>query len=66
MREVDVFAEYPMAFEDLLADASVVQLNGVGVPVASVQHLIQMKRRAGRPPDLSDVAALDALDAGNA
>ena len=61
LREVDVFADYPLEFETLLAEASVVELDGIRVHVASVQHLIQMKQQAGRPQDVADVAALSAL-----
>lgn len=61
MREVDLFAAYPMAFEDLVSDASRVHVGGVSVPVASLEHLISMKQAAARPQDLSDVAALLAL-----
>ncbi len=61
LREVDVFAEHPLAFDELHADASAVMLGGVRVPVASVAHLILMKRSAGRPQDLEDIAALMAL-----
>lgn len=62
LREVDLFAEYPVDFEELLAGASVVVLAGTAVHVAGVRHLIQMKERAGRPQDLADVAALRALE----
>ena len=31
------------------------------VRVASVHHLVAMKRRAGRPQDIADIAALQAL-----
>lgn len=64
LREVDLFAEYPVDFEELLAGASVVVLEGSAVPVAGVHHLILMKERAGRPQDLADVAALRDLEKG--
>ena len=61
-REVDLFAEEPLPLDDLLADARRVVLGGAPVAVASRAHLVEMKRRAGRPQDLADVAALEALD----
>jgi hypothetical protein len=63
MREVDVFATEPVPLEDLLAEATVVTIGGVPVSVASRQHLVAMKRRAGRPQDLADIAALEELEA---
>lgn len=62
-REVDVFATSPLPFEELERDASNVAIAGVPVRVASRQHLITMKRRAGRPQDLADVEALEQLEA---
>lgn len=59
--EVDVFAEAPIPFESLWEEAMIVQLAGQPVRVASVDHLIAMKKVAGRPQDLADVAALEAL-----
>ena len=61
LREVDLFADPPIPYEDLAARAVVVDLDGVAVAVASVADLIAMKRRAGRAQDLADVAALEAL-----
>ena len=61
LREVDLFAESPLPFDDLYAESTVVDLGGVGVRVASIQHLVAMKLAAGRPQDLADVDALRAL-----
>lgn len=35
-----------------------VELNGVEVAIVSLDDLIRMKRAAGRPGDIEDVAAL--------
>lgn len=63
LREVDLFAQSPLPFADLVAQATTVDVDGVLVPVASVRHLIAMKRAVGRPRDLEDVAALERLQA---
>lgn len=62
-REVDVFATEPVPLVDLLAEATVITIGGLPVAVASRRHLVQMKRRAARPQDLADIAALEALEA---
>ena len=61
-REVDLFAVEPLPFEELHDQASVVDVAGVAVRVASRRHLIAMKRQAGRPRDLEDIAVLESLD----
>lgn len=63
LREVDVFAEEPIPFDHLWGASETLDVGGVPVRVASVDHLIAMKRAAGRPQDLADIAALDALRA---
>lgn len=63
-REVDLFATEPVPFEELHAAASILRIADVDVRVASRQHLIAMMRAVGRPRDLDDVAALEALDDG--
>lgn len=62
-REVDLFADPPLPWDQLWAEVREVDVAGVAVPVASIPHLIQMKRIAGRPQDLADIAALEALEA---
>lgn len=46
------------AFDELQEAALVVELNGVEVAIVSLDDLIRMKRAAGRPRDLDDIAAL--------
>lgn len=60
-REVDVFVSHPIDFRVLISAAVPTQVGGRTVPVASPHHLIEMKRAAGRPQDLADVAALQRL-----
>lgn len=60
-REVDVFADYPLPFDELLAASVVREVGGCPVRVAGIPHLIALKRVAGRPRDEEDIAALTAL-----
>ena len=46
------------AFEELRKAALVVSLAGVDVAIVSLDDLIRMKKAAGRPIDIEDVAAL--------
>jgi hypothetical protein len=46
------------AFDKLREAALVVELDGVEVAIVSLDDLIRMKRAAGRPRDIEDVAAL--------
>ena len=59
--ELDVFVESPLPFEVLYADAIETTVAGRRVRVASIDHLIEMKRRAGRPKDIEDIRELEAL-----
>lgn len=63
-REVDLFATEPIPLAELWAQATVLDVAGVSVRVASRRHLIAMKRQAGRPQDLADIAALEELADG--
>jgi len=58
LRQVDLFAEDPIPFEDLWSRAMVVDLDGVSIRVAAVDDLITMRAMAGRPRDLEDIQAL--------
>ncbi|HVK86514.1 MAG TPA: nucleotidyl transferase AbiEii/AbiGii toxin family protein [Kofleriaceae bacterium] len=60
--EIDVFVEEPFPFAPAYARALHVDLGSTEVTVASIADLIGLKRAAGRPKDLADIAALEALD----
>ena len=47
-----------LAYPTLAADAEIVELADIEIPVCSLAHLRAMKRAAGRPQDLQDLADL--------
>ena len=62
---VDLFADYPMDFEVLYKDSKLLPLGATAVRVASIDHLIAIKRAAGRPKDLDDANRLAELRGGD-
>lgn len=65
LRSVDVFIDEPIGFDDLMGESVVKDMDGLKVRIASIPHLIEMKRRAGRPRDLEDIDKLQQIhDAG--
>jgi hypothetical protein len=60
--DVDLFADPPIPFQDLEARAVPLAVPPLTVRVASIRDLIAMKRKAGRPIDASDVAALEKIE----
>lgn len=59
--EVDLFVEAPVDFERAYAQAWKVEIEpGIEASFVSREDLIAMKRRSGRPIDVSDIAELDS------
>ncbi|MEK7858640.1 MAG: nucleotidyl transferase AbiEii/AbiGii toxin family protein [Elusimicrobiota bacterium] len=58
---VDLFVRDPVPFEGLWARAEKIDLGGLVVRVASIDDLIAMKEAVGRPQDVLDIEALEAL-----
>jgi len=59
--EIDIFVEEPFPFDEAYARAVRADLGTSTVTVASIEDLIALKRSAGRPKDLADISALEAL-----
>jgi hypothetical protein len=60
--EVDLFVEMPFDFKPAYAAAARMEV-GPGLPATfvSYEHLVELKRQAGRPQDLDDIAKLQAV-----
>jgi hypothetical protein len=66
LRSVDLFVENLIPFEELWSRSKLIDLPPVEVRVASIDDLISMKKTAGRPQDLADIEALEAIRDGRA
>jgi hypothetical protein len=61
MREIDLFLEPPLPFDELWGRSLEVTLDDSTVRVVSLDDLIALKRLAGRPQDLQDIEALEQI-----
>lgn len=61
---VDVLVRPDVSYESLVVDAVEAQLFGRVVKVASIEHLLEMKRIANRPKDQLDIIALEKIKRG--
>jgi hypothetical protein len=59
--EVDLFVDPPIGYAALAERAERRMLGTTPVLIAAISDLIAMKREAGRPKDLEDIAALEAI-----
>lgn len=61
---VDVLVRPDVSYEILSSEAVSGQLFGSTVKIASIDHLLHMKRIANRPKDLLDITALEKIKRG--
>ena len=61
LSEIDVVIDSPIEYQELKRRAIVFDLKGVKVPVISIGDLIEIKRKAGRKQDLSDIESLQKV-----
>ncbi len=59
--EVDVFVTHPIPFDELWGRSEEIALDQVPIRIASIPDLIALKRLAGRPQDVQDIEALEAI-----
>lgn len=65
LTEVDLFVEQPLDFRAAFSRAEAIDLGFGQVTVASIDDLITLKSRAGRPKDLEDIRVLETLKRGS-
>ena len=61
---VDVFVQEPVPYSEMRERRDFKSVDDFFIPVASIQDLIKLKQIAGRPQDLEDIKALEALSNG--
>ena len=61
---IDVLVRPDVSFERLRQDAALMRLFGCDVAIASIDHLIEMKKIANRPKDRLDIEALEKIKRG--
>ncbi|MCK4352496.1 hypothetical protein KAW65_03715 [candidate division WOR-3 bacterium] len=59
--EVDVFVENLIDFETVGKDKKIVRAENIEIPIISIKHLIDLKKKAGRKQDISDIEALEQV-----
>ena len=62
MTLIDVFIEEKIPFREVMQEIVHMEARGITIPVVSLQHLKRLKKAAGRPQDLADIEAIEALE----
>ena len=58
---IGIFVRYPLDFDELWDQGTKIDLPGTSLRIASIDHLILMKRKVRRPQDLLDIEQLEKI-----
>ena len=58
---IDMFINEPIKFKDLYTQRKNIRIEGVQIPLISIDHLLKLKKKAGRNKDLDDIVQLKAI-----
>jgi len=61
LQEIDLLLESPVSFQEADRAKKVLSVGSLRIPLISLDHLIAMKRAAGRAQDSADVDALERV-----
>jgi len=61
LKEVDLIIDSPVRFEQAIQKSQRIRVGDLSLPVVSIEHLIKMKEKAGRPIDRLDLSELRRL-----
>ena len=60
-KEVDIIVESPVAYSEASQKVKWIKVDNLRIPVMSIDHLIKMKKRAGRDVDAFDIKRLKEI-----
>lgn len=60
-KSIDMFVDEPILFEKVYRGKIEAKINNLIVPLISIDHLRELKERAGRPQDIIDIIQLNAI-----
>ena len=58
---IDLFAQHPIPFDELWERSQVLDVDGTGIRVCSLDDLIKLKQLAGRNKDMDDIEKLQKI-----
>ena len=58
---VDMFVDEPIKFEELYKHKKDVRVEGIKIPLIAIDHLLKLKKKAGRDKDLDDIVQLNEI-----
>src|SRR5690606_22531354 len=59
--EIDLFVQEPFDFDTVFQRSDKIEMDQAYVHIASIDDLIEMKKKAGRPVDMQDIIMLELL-----
>jgi hypothetical protein len=62
MTLIDVFIEEKIPFQEIMKELVPVTAKDILISVVSLRHLKRLKQAAGRPQDLADIEAIEAME----
>lgn len=61
LKNIDIFVEEPIKFKTLEKSLQMLRAGTLSIPVLSIKHLIQIKKKAGRQRDIIDITNLEQI-----
>ena len=61
-RLIDVFVDEPIDYDKVDEKKKVVNVQGIKIPLVSMEHLKELKTISARPQDIADIKALEMLE----
>ena len=61
LKEVDLIIDSPISYKEAIKTAEFIRIGSIALPVISIDNLIKMKKRSGRPVNKFDIGELKKI-----